>query len=550
MTLGPQHSSNEHEALGSLNQHEALDSSNQVLRVDDVYKHFGGTHALVGAGLEVNAGSIHALIGGNGSGKSTLIKCIAGVYQADSGSCEIFGQHVDLPKLTPVVAADLGLRFVHQDLGIFPSLSIADNLFLQCRPVQTRLGRINRRKAAELADGVLGQFGLDVDLERPAGELSAPQRALIAIARTLLLQPRTGQLLLVLDEPTATLSMKESTILFDSMRQIALGGHAVLYVTHRMDEVREIADTVTVFRDGRSVGSESVKGLTNKNLAEMIVGGPVSASGPNGTQGAEQEKLQDVRVHIKQHDKELLTVKQLQGGVVRDVSLNVHEGEVVGLAGLVGSGRSEVLRMIFGLYPRSGGQVLLKGKPLDGKNCREARKNGVVFISEDRLGEGVFELWDIRDNLVVGAESEYFRWGRWRSGQVTSDAVETVQQYNVTCNTILSHMYELSGGNQQKVLLARLLRLRPALLLLDEPTQGVDVGARAEIYDLIKEGASNGMGVLIVSSELAELPLICDRVVTIWRGRSMETLFQPMTEGELIAAALGQERLAVSGNVA
>ena len=537
------------QALDSLNQHEALDSSNQVLRADDVHKHFGGTQALVGAELEVNAGSIHALIGGNGSGKSTLIKCIAGVYQADSGSCEIFGEHVDLTKLTPVVAADLGLRFVHQDLGIFPSLSIADNLFLQSRRVQTRLGRINRRKAAELADGVLGQFGLDVDLDRLAGELSAPQRALIAIARTLLLRPRSGQLLLVLDEPTATLSLRESTLLFDSMRQIALGGDAVLYVTHRMDEVREIADTVTVFRDGRSVGSESVKGLTNKNLAEMIVGRPVSASGPNGTQGAEQEKFQDVRVHIEQDDKALLTVKRLQGGIVRDVSLSVHEGEVVGLAGLVGSGRSEVLRMIYGLHPRSGGQVLLKGKPLDGKNCRHARQNGVVFISEDRLGEGVFPPWTISENLVVGAESEYFRWGRWRSGQVTRDAMETVRQYNIRCDSIQSHMYELSGGNQQKVILARLLRLRPALLLLDEPTQGVDVGARAEIYDLIRQGALQGMGVLIVSSELAELPLICDRVVTMWRGESMETLLQPMTEGELIAAALGQERLAVSGNV-
>ncbi|NNN19814.1 MAG: sugar ABC transporter ATP-binding protein [Acidimicrobiaceae bacterium] len=537
------------EAIDSSNQHEALDSSNQVLRAGDVYKHFGGTQALNGAGLEVNAGSIHALIGGNGSGKSTLIKCVAGVYQADSGSCKIFGKHIDLTKITPVVAADLGLRFVHQDLGIFPSLSIADNLFLQSRRVQTRLGRINRRKAAELADDVLGRFGLDVNLNRPAGELSAPQRALIAIARTLLLRPRSGQLLLVLDEPTATLSLRESKILFDSMRQIALGGDAVLYVTHRMDEVREIADTVTVFRDGRRVGSESVKGLTNKNLAEMIVGRSESATGSNVPDGAGKEKFQEGRVHIEQDDKALLTVKRLQGGIVRDVSLTVHEGEVVGLAGLVGSGRSEVLRMIFGLHPRSGGQVLLNGKPLDGKNCRDARQNGVVLISEDRLEEGVFPSWTIRDNLVVGAESDYFRWGRWRSGQVTRDATEAVQEYNIRCYSIQSHMNELSGGNQQKVILARLLRLRPTLLLLDEPTQGVDVGARAEIYDLIRQRALQGMGVLIVSSELEELPLICDRVVTIWRGRSMATWRQPMTEGELIAAALGQEGLAVSANV-
>ena len=522
-----------------------------MLRVGDVYKHFGGTQALNGAALEVDAGSIHALIGGNGCGKSTLIKCIAGVYQADSGSCEIFGKHVDLARLTPVVAADSGLRFVHQDLGIFPSLSIAENLFLQSRQVQTRLGRINRRKAAELADDILGRFGFDVNLSRPAGELSAPQRALIAIARTLLLRPRSGQLLLVLDEPTATLSLRESKILFDSMRQIALGGDAVLYVTHRMDEVREIADTVTVFRDGRRVGSESVKGLTNKNLAEMIVGRSESASRSNVPQGAGQEKFQDGRLNIEQDDhKALLTVKRLQGGIVGDVSLSVHEGEVVGLAGLVGSGRSEVLRMIFGLHPRSGGQVLLKGKPLEGKNCRDARQNGVMLISEDRLGEGVFPSWTIRDNLVVGAESEYFRWGRWQSGQVTRDAIAAVQQYNVRCHSIQSRMNELSGGNQQKVLLARLLRLRPTLLLLDEPTQGVDVGARAEIYDLIRQGALQGMGVLIVSSELEELPLICDRVVTMWRGKSMETLLQPMTEGELIAAALGQEGLAVSGNVA
>lgn len=503
-----------------------------MLTVDNVSKRFGGTQALLKARLEVVSGEVHALVGGNGSGKSTLIKCLAGVYQADEGTATVGESTVALAKQTPELASQAGLLFVHQDLGIFPSLNVTENLFIRSTKANTRWGRLDARRARAATDVALQKFGLRLDPRRLAGALSPPEKALLAIARALLERPSTGKVVLMLDEPTASLSRREAGALIDAIREFASAGDAILFVSHRLDEVRRIADRVTAFRDGRYVATRPAEGLTNADLAELIVGQPGSI-----------DDLSDKHTRIRDNDHQqappVLLVDHLAGGPVEDVSFEVNRGEILGIAGLVGSGRSEVLRMIYGLMAHTGGSITYRGQPVEGQTPAAARSRGIAFISEDRLGEGIFGDRSVCDNLVTGDDGRYFRSGFMRTSSIKADSRADVARYRIRTQSVESPIENLSGGNQQKVVLARWLRLTPQLLLLDEPTQGVDVGARQEIYHLIASSVSTGTAVIVVSSEFEELALLCDRVIVLAGGRMTTSFSRPIEEADLVSASIG-----------
>lgn len=503
-----------------------------MLSVQGVAKRFGATHALRGVQLDVADGEVHALVGGNGCGKSTLIKCLAGVYQADRGVATVGDHKIDLTRQTPDAAVDAGLRFVHQDLGIFPSLSVAENLVIRTPGLRSWGGRLDRKRAKSLTESALGRFGVKIDPTELAGALSPPEKAMVAIGRALLGRPPGGSLTLVLDEPTASLSRREAEALLTVMRELAAGGDAVLFVTHRLDEVRRVADRVTAFRDGRYVGTRSAGGLTNADLAELILGESVppedtSAAVTTAENGRGREVVLDVR--------------HLRGAPLEDVTFEVREGEIVGVAGLVGSGRSELLRMVYGLLAPSGGSIAFRGEELHGHTATACRRKGMAFVSEDRLGEGVFTDRTVADNLVAGDEAGYFRFGLMQTGVIRSEVKDDLREYGIRAASGDALIESLSGGNQQKVVLARWLRRDPKLLLLDEPTQGVDVGARQEIYGLIRRSAEAGSAVVVVSSEFEELVLLCDRVIVLAGGRVVRSLCRPLREADLIAASIGHD---------
>jgi ribose transport system ATP-binding protein len=506
------------------------DERSVTLTVTGVSKSFGATRALRSVRLDLLAGEVHALIGGNGSGKSTLIKCLAGVHQADSGTLAVNGTEYELADQTPERARDAGLRFVHQDPGIFPALSLTENLSLGRRFEGSSL-RINWHAAHERARQVLRRFGIEQDPRSTAAALSVPQRAMLAIARALQDQDSEHGGVLVLDEPTAALPAPEVQVLLTAIRRLAEQGHAILIVTHRLDEVREVADRVTAFRDGRYVNTIEGTGMTEATLVELILGRKLNqAAGVAATTSSAEP---------------VVAVRNLQGGPVSDVSFGVAPGEVLGIAGLLGSGRTELLQMIYGLRPTQAGTVTYLGEPAHALNPSKACRKGMAFVPEDRAAEAVFPAGTVLENLVKGHEHRYFRtlWLRDRSER--AEVIRDIEQFNIKATGPAAYIESLSGGNQQKVVLARWLRQQPRLLLLDEPTQGVDVGARDEIYKLIARAADQGCAVVVVSSEFEELTQICGRVLVLAHGKIVAEMRQPMNAHELLEASIGTREVAL-----
>lgn len=501
-----------------------------VLSVRGVSKSFGATRALRDVHLELRAGEVHALIGGNGCGKSTLIKCLAGIHQADEGVLELDGQELELSDQTPDRARDAGLRFVHQDPGIFSALSLTENLALG-RGFETSGGRIQWRQAHARAKTVLTRFGINLDPRQTAASLSVPQRAMLAIARALQDRTEDGGGVLVLDEPTAALPAAEVQVLLRSIRKLASDGHAILIVTHRLDEVRDVADRVTGFRDGAYVDTIDGSNLTEGALVELILGRKLEQA----PSVVSPETVTDT----------VLEVKNVRGGPLVDVSLTVGAGEVVGMAGLLGSGRTELLQMIYGLYPLQAGSVVYQNEESSAPSATKMCRRGMGYVPEDRVAEAVFPANSVLENLIFGHEARYFK-GFWlRDHQEREDVQADIDRFSIRTPNGSAPIESLSGGNQQKVVLARWLRQHPKLLLLDEPTQGVDVGARAEIYKLIALAASEGCGVLVVSSEFEELALICGRVLVLSHGRIVEEMRQPLQAHQILESSIGSRGVSV-----
>ena len=477
-------------------------SGDLALEVIGVHKHFAGTPALVDASLRVRQGTVHALLGGNGSGKSTLIKCVAGVYTAEQGQVRVLGRTFALAEMTSKRAHQAGLRIVHQDLGLFERMTVAENFAFDSGFPRNRAGGIDWAELRRSVGQLLEQYEIPATPDTPVLALRPAAKTMVAVARAL--QDQQGsEYVLMLDEPTASLPDHESRTLMHYLRQRAELGQTIVLVSHRMREVLDTADDFTVFRDGRVAGTVAGERPSEEHLVELIAGRAVDLGGSGRpTTGAAP----------------LLEVKDLSAGRLRDLDLIVHRGEIVGVAGLLGSGRSTLLSAVFGLHPPDSGTVHVDGKALQGHTVADAMAAHVALVPQDRLQDAAFPSMTVRQNASASVLRRY--WRAWmRTAAERRDTSDLVRRFAVKASGPEAPFMSLSGGNQQKVILARWMRRDPLVLLLDEPTQGVDVVSRSEIYSAVRAFVREGRGVLLASSDFAELCQVCDRVVVLRDGR-------------------------------
>jgi len=490
-----------------------------ALVVTGISKTYGPSRVLRDVNLEIAKGHVHALVGGNGSGKSTFVKILAGLVRADPGGTVVIGgRKRPAASLTPAIAKEYGVHFVHQDPGVFLDMTVTENLSLGRGFETGKSGRIRWRLARARAREVLDRFDIRVDPDMPLGALRPAERTMVAIARALQDQEGASQGVLVLDEPTASLSAGEVTVLLGALRRYAERGQTTLFISHRLDEVLTVSDTVSVLRDGCLVTTRPTKGMEPGELAALVVGRELAEAPPTGSvpEGSAFLELRGVSV-----------------GPLEGIDLVAHQGEVVGLAGLLGSGRSRLLHSMFG-GGRRGGSILLEGVPVNARSEREAMAHGFALVPEDRGADAAFADLSVANNLAAADLGRFWRRGHLSARAERTAAEESVQQFHIVCESVDMKLSMLSGGNQQKVILARWLRRSPKVLLLDEPSQGVDVGARADIHGLIRQAVMGGATALVVSSDLEELSLLCDRILVLAAGGIVAELHGPNIDTTLL----------------
>ncbi|MBN9193912.1 sugar ABC transporter ATP-binding protein [Microbacterium sp.] len=479
--------------------------------LDGVSKTFDGVTVLSDLSLRVAAGTVHAILGGNGSGKSTTLKLLAGVYAADPGGrIEVAGTARDASAWAPQIAYDSGLRFVHQDLGLVEDLTVMENFGLANGFPRSRLGGIRWSALRRDAVSALGSLGIRVDPRRKVGVLSPSEKTMVAIARALGTSRDGANLTIVLDEPTASLPASEVDLLLETIRACRRGGQTILYVSHRLPEVFDIADTISVLRDGRLVATEPTAALNEREVISFMTGNaPVDSVTPRGRSSVD---LADP----------LLRVEGLSTGPLREVDLAVRAGEIVGLAGLSGSGRSSLLRTLFGVQKPTGGAILIDGSRAELPGPADAIERGFALVPEDRKREGLFLDRPVWENISTVVLARYWRGGFFRRRAERADSAGLMERFRIASPGPDAPIRALSGGNQQKAVLARWLRTGPRVVLLDEPTQGVDVVARAEIHSLVRAHVRSGCAALVASSDFDELLHLCDRILVLRGGRVAE----------------------------
>jgi ribose transport system ATP-binding protein len=499
-----------------------------MLRIENLSKYFAGNRALESVSLGIEPGQVHLLVGQNGSGKSTLIKVLAGYHMPErGGTIEVGG--VPLRFGHPDHAYRLGCRFVHQDLALVADATVVDNLYVGGR-YPMRFGCIDTRLAARRAREMLSGVGLDIPVRAKVTDLSASQRAGVAIARALRPDPAFGVRVLVLDEPTATLPANEVDHLVKTVRAAAAQGVAILYVTHHMNEAFQVGDVVTVLRDGVVVHSGPMAGISEQQVITHLTGaGEQRAASRPGTR--------------RPADGAAISVRQLSAPSLRDVTFDVGSGEVVGVAGITGSGRETLLEVMFGARKRDGGQVLVDGEPVPPDRPDRAIARGVALLPSDRKSSGSFAGLSAEENLTILGLSSFWRGLRMRRREERSAALSWFDRLDVRPPTATRKPFStFSGGNQQKILFAKWLSRAPRVLLLDEPTQGVDVGAKARLHAEIIRVAASGTPVVVSSTELEELVAICGRVLVLRGGR----ITRIVTGDELTVATLTEAVLSAS----
>ena len=482
-----------------------------VLGVSEVSKRFGGVVALDRVSLELRAGEVHALVGENGAGKSTLIKILTGVYQPDKG--QIIYRDAAVTFARPLDAQAAGINTIYQEVNLVPLLSVARNLFLGHEQTN-RFGLIDFARMHREATTVLARYGIEVDVRRPLRELGLGVQQMVAIARAVSADHRV----VIMDEPTSSLEPREVERLLEVVDVLRRDGVAVVYVTHRLEEVFRLCDQVTVLRDGRRVHTGPVAAISRLELVSRMLGREIADVARARTRFNERETTRDEEPVLRATD---LTRRHL----LDRVSVDARAGEVVGLGGLLGSGRSETAKALYGAQPLDAGTVEVDGKPVRGGSPRASISAGLALIPEDRKAEGIVPTLSVRDNIVLAALPTLSRAG-FVSERAQAAVVERLMtRLRIKASGPDQRVGELSGGNQQKVLLARVLCLDPRVLILDDPTRGIDVGAKAEIQALISDLAAQGMAVLLISSELEEVVEGSDRIVVLRDGAVVGTLF-------------------------
>ncbi len=467
-----------------------------ILSCENISKSFGGTQALKGVELHVKPGEVHALLGENGAGKSTLMKIVIGLYRQDQGTMTFDGKPYQAHG--PVDAIKSGISMIHQELNPEPHLTIAESIFLNRE--DTRGIFLNKKKQNERTQKILDDFGFPYPATTMIRDLKLADVQMVEIIRAV----STNAKLIIMDEPTSSLDEQETQHLFRVIRNLREQGVAIIYISHRMAEIYEICDTVSVFRDGEFIGTSPLANVTNDDLIAMMVGRKVENQFP--------------KVDCPIGDV-VFKADHLSGDGFEDISFEVHAGEILGFSGLVGSGRSETMKAIFGMDPVSSGKMYLNGEELHFKHPREAIEKGICMVNEDRKNFGLCLLRSIRENVSLPSLPERQRGLLINQAREKKEVEDVSKNLTLKAASIEHTAYSLSGGNQQKVVLSKWLMAGPKLLILDEPTRGVDVGAKAEIYTLMSKFAAEGMAIIMVSSELPEIMGMSDRVIVYHEGK-------------------------------
>ena len=487
-----------------------------LIAARDISKSFAGIEVLRDVDLDLGRGEIHALLGENGAGKSTFAKILAGVHRPTRGTLSLNGAPVDIPN--PIAAQRLGITLIHQEPISFPDLTVAENLVLG-RTAGAPLGRVRWAEMAREARRLMELLGVKIEVTNPMRGLSIADQQMVEIARALASDSR----LIIMDEPTAPLTPKEVSTLFTIARRLRDEGRTIIFISHRLEEVRALCDRVTVFRDGNKVATESITNLTDGDIIRQMIGRPL-------------------REYMHKHGSTIgevaLKVEGLgKPGLFTDISFEVRKGEIVGLGGLVGAGRTDVARAIFGVAPAATGTVSINGKAVVISEPAQAIALGLAFVPEDRALAGIFRTLSVEENITAAVPRQIAPGGIIRRAVEKALASDSVRKLRIRLASLRQPIGELSGGNQQKAILARWLLTDPSVLILDEPTRGIDIGVKAEFYEMIGELAASGRAILLISSELPELLALCDRVLVMAEGRLTANIARADATQESIMSA-------------
>ncbi|REK53134.1 MAG: D-xylose ABC transporter ATP-binding protein [Thermobacillus sp.] len=473
--------------------------SQKLLRMSGIEKRFAGVHALKGVDFELESGEVHALLGENGAGKSTLMKILAGIYPVDEGEIFIEGNKVSINSVKDAQA--LGISIIHQEISLVPHLSVAENIFLGKEPV-TKTGWIDWKKMIEETRKTLQQFGLELSPEVPVKKLTVAQQQMIEIIKAVSFRAK----MIVMDEPTSSLTEKEVEFLFQTIGHLKEQGVGIVYISHRMNELFAITDRITVLRDGALIGTVRTKDTTADQLISMMVGRELT-----------QYYIKDTAP--ENGGEIVLSVHNLsKKGVLNDASFELKKGEILGFAGLVGAGRSELMKCIFGLDAFDEGEIRIDGKPLIIRNPNDAIKHGIAYVTENRKEEGLFLIRSVQYNITIKVLDKFIKWFRVNARYEDQKTRQFINELSIKTPNPDQEVRNLSGGNQQKVLISRWLATNPRILILDEPTRGVDVGAKAEIYAIMNRLVKEGVSIIMISSELPEVINMSDRIAVMYKG--------------------------------
>ncbi len=493
-----------------------------ILQMNDIEKQFSGVHALKGVNFELRAGEVHALMGENGAGKSTLIKVLCGIHKRDGGSINYFGEPVEFANIAESQKA--GISVIHQELNMMNHLTVAQNIYIGREP---RKGiAIDDKKMIDDARALFERIGVNIDPSVQLGTLTVGKQQMVEIAKAVSHDCK----LLVLDEPTAALTQPEVEELFKIMNDLKTKDIGMIYISHRMDEINRISDRVTVMRDGEYIGTVNTAETTKDEIVHMMVGRVVY--------GDKKEKS-----NVSDDAPVVLEIKNLNAGKeVKDVSFKLRKGEILGFAGLMGAGRTEVARAIYGADPRETGEIYINGKKESIKTPEQAVKNGICYLSEDRKRYGLMLIKSVAENSAIASVDDFISAG-WINDKAMSDEAAKVNAMLRTKTPSMEQLLKnLSGGNQQKVIVARWLMKNSDIFIFDEPTRGIDIGAKSEMYELMEDLASKGKSIIMISSELAEIQRLSDRVVVMCEGRiTAELDIADATQEEIMKYATMRE---------
>lgn len=484
-----------------------------LLEMTGIQKYFPGVHALDNASLCVNKGEVHALVGENGAGKSTLMKVLAGIYKKDGGTIKFRGKEIE--PTDPRHSQKLGIGIIHQELNMMPHLTVAQNIFIGKAPKRGIF--LDQTSENRQAREMLKALNIDINPTIQAGKLTVAKQQMVEIAKALSYDSE----LLVMDEPTAALTDNEIQELFKVIRDLKSKGHGIIYISHRLDELPQISDRITVMRDGQYIGTEETKDITKEKIINMMVGRTIY----------EEPKTKS---NVQEGAPVLLKVEHLMGSNVRDVSFELRKGEILGFAGLMGAGRTETMRVLFGADPSEGGTITINGKKVTIKSPNDAIANGICYLSEDRKALGLAIGLSLRDNCVMANMDEFMIGPFTNDKKIDAMTQEYIEKIGIKTPSTRQLVKNLSGGNQQKAVIAKWLIRNSDILIFDEPTRGIDVGAKQEIYKLMNTLADEGKSIIMISSEMPELLRMSDRLVVMREG---------CVTGELDIADVTQEKI-------